>query len=207
MTCVDFLSFAKDLAVSGAAITGAIVAVKGLGTWKRQLKGQFEYELSRRILVTLFKYRDAVAGVRHPAMWGYEMPKPPADEMENMSDADIHYYGTSKAYQARWDRVQAERTSLYADLLQSEALWGLALKDLFKSLFSLEHELMVTIQSYLSMTNPAVSEIEREAHRNISEKRRDVMYDDQSEKGDSFRQEFQSAIEEIERYLKPKLQY
>jgi hypothetical protein len=201
------LSFAKDLAVSGAAITGAIVAVKGLGTWKRQLKGQFEYELSRRILVTLFKYRDAVAGVRHPAMWGYEMPKPPADEMENMSDADIHYYGTSKAYQARWDRVQAERTSLYADLLQSEALWGLALKDLFKSLFSLEHELMVTIQSYLSMTNPAVSEIEREAHRNISEKRRDVMYDDQSEKGDSFRQEFQSAIEEIERYLKPKLQY
>jgi hypothetical protein len=57
------------------------------------------------------------------------------------------------------------------------------------------------------MTNPAVSEIEREAHRNISEKRRDVMYDDQSEKGDSFRQEFQSAIEEIERYLKPKLQY
>lgn len=207
MTCVDVLSFAKDLAVSGAAITGAIVAVKGLGTWKRQLKGQFEYELSRRILVTLFKYRDAVAGVRHPAMWGYEMPKPPADEMENMSDADIHYYGTSKAYQARWDRVQAERTSLYADLLQSEALWGLALKDLFKSLFSLEHELMVTIQSYLSMTNPAVSEIEREAHRNISEKRRDVMYDDQSEKGDSFRQEFQSAIEEIERYLKPKLQY
>jgi hypothetical protein len=207
VTCSEFFSLAKDLAVSGAAITGAIVAVKGLGTWKRQLKGQFEYELSRRILVTLFKYRDAIAGVRHPAMWGYEMPKPPAEEMENMSDADIHYYGTSKAYQARWDRVQTERTSLYADLLQSEALWGVALKDLFKALFSLEHELMVTIQGYLSMTNPAVSEIEKEALRNISAKRRDIMYDDQSEKGDSFKQEFQGALEEIEKYLKPKLQY
>ncbi len=181
--------------------------MKGLGTWKRQLKGQFEYELSRRILVTLFKYRDAIAGVRHPAMWGYEIAKPPAEEMENMSDADTHYYGTSRAYQSRWDRVQTERTSLYADLLQSEVLWGVALKDLFKALFSLEHELMVTIQSYLSMTNPAVSEIEKEALRDISAKRRDVMYDDQSEKGDSFRQEFQSALEEIEKYLKPKLQY
>lgn len=207
MTCAEFISLTKDLIVSAAAVTGAVVAVLGLDTWKRQLRGQFEYELSRRILVSLFKYRDAIAQVRHPFMWAYEMPKPPDEEMKSMSHDDISYYGTSKAYQARWEKVQTERTSLYADLLQSEALWGQALKDLFKILFNLEHELFITIQNHLRITNPRTSELEKEALRKISLKRRDVMYDDMSETGDDFKREFQNEIDAIEKYLKPKLQY
>ncbi len=62
MSCTEVISVVKDIVLSGAAITGAVVAVKGLGTWQRQLKGQSEYELSRRILVTVFKYRDAIDG-------------------------------------------------------------------------------------------------------------------------------------------------
>jgi len=124
LTCTELVTLAKDLILSGAAIAGAVVAVKGLGTWKRQLRGQSEYELSRRILVTLFKYRDAIAGVRHPAMWAYEMPIPSEDESKNKSREHVKFYGTSKAYQARWDKVQTERTSLYADLLEAEAIWG-----------------------------------------------------------------------------------
>jgi hypothetical protein len=140
-------------------------------------------------------------------MWAYEMPKPSAEELERMSDEQAKYFGTSKAYQARWDRVQTERTDLYADLLQSEALWGTGLKDLFRALFDLEHELLITIQHYLRLTNPDTDEYEKEAIRKISMKRRDIMYDDLSENGDDFRQEFQRGIEAIERYLKPKLQY
>lgn len=207
MTCLEFVTLVKDLLVGAAAITGAVVAVIGLSTWKRQLRGQFEYELSRRILVTLFKYRDAIAGVRHPAMWSYEMPKPPVEELKTMSDEDVRYYGTSKAYQARWERVQTERTSLYADLLQSEALWGRDLKDLFSVLFNLEHELLITIQHHLRVTNPRTSTIEKDAIRKIIEKRRDIMYDDTSDGGDDFKREFQGGIEAIEKFLKPKLQY
>lgn len=207
MTYIEFMTLVKDMLVGAAAIIGAIVAVIGLSTWKRQLRGQFEYELSRRILVTLFKYRDAIAGVRHPAMWSYEMPKPPAEEQKTMADEDIRYYGTSKAYQARWERVQTERTSLYADLLQSEALWGRSLKDLFNTLFNLEHELLIAIQHYLRVTNPRTSMIEKDAVRKVIEKRRDIMYDDMSDSGDDFKNEFQSGIEAIEKYLKPKLQY
>lgn len=111
-----------DLVLSSAAITGAVVAVKGLGTWQRQLKGQSEYELSRRILVSVFKYRDAINGVRNPVMWAYEMPSPPEEEAVKMSREQIRFYGTSKAYQARWDKVQTEKASLYADLLEAEAI-------------------------------------------------------------------------------------
>lgn len=207
MTYTEFVTLSKDLILSGAAIMGAIVAIKGLSTWKRQLRGQSEYELSRRILVTLFKYRDAVAGVRHPVMWAYEMPSPSEDESKSTSSEHVRFYGTSKAYQARWDKVQNERTSLYADLLEGEAIWGDELKKLFKSLFNLEHELFTSVRHYIELINPDTKEASKEAIRNIDKKRRDIMYDDLSEEGDDYRKDFQRGVEAIEKYLKPKLHY
>jgi len=207
LTCTEIVALLKDLVLSGAAITGAVVAVKGLGTWRRQLKGQSEYELSRRILVSVFKYRDAINGVRHPAMWAYEMPSPPEDEAAKMSPDQIRFYGTSKAYQARWDKVQAERTSLYADLLEAEAIWGAELKQLFKKVFDLEHELFTRIRHYIEIISPDTSEAKKVAITKIDNKARDIMYDDLSEEPDEYKKDLISAIEQIEKYLKPKLSH
>ena len=205
MTCPELVALVKDLILSGAAITGAVVAIKGLNTWQRQLKGQSEYDLSRRILVSLFKYRDTINGVRHPAMWAYEMPTPPDEEAKSMSRDQIRFYGTSKAYQARWEKVQNERTSLYADLLEAEALWGGELKELFKVVFDLEHELFTSIRHYIELINPDTAEASKEAIRNIDKKRRDIMYDDLSDEGDEYKNDFKIGVENIEKYLKPKL--
>jgi len=164
---MEVFTLIKDIVLVGAAITGATVAVKGLGTWQRQLKGQSEYELSRRILVSLFKYRDAINGVRHPTMWSYEMPNPPEEDIKTMSSEQIRFYGTSKAYQIRWDKVQEERTSLYADLLEAEAIWGTALNDHFKVVFDLQHELFTRIRHYLELLNPDTHEATKEAIRKI----------------------------------------
>ncbi|SDY01245.1 hypothetical protein [Nitrosomonas sp. Nm58] len=207
MTCAEIVTLLKDIVLSGAAITGAVVAVKGLGTWQRQLKGQSEYELSRRILVSVFKYRDAINGVRHPAMWAYEMPSPPEEEATKMSWEQIRFYGTSKAYQARWDKVQAERTTLYADLLEAEAIWGAELKELFKGVFDLEHELFTRIRHYVELINPDTDAASKEAIRNIDKNARDIMYDNLSEEPDEYKRDIISAVEKIEKYLKPKLSH
>lgn len=163
MPCSEFIALAKDLIISAAAVTGAVVAVKGLGAWKNQLKGRSEYELARRLLVGLFKYRDAVHGIRNPVIWVYEMPTPPQDEADKMSREQIQFYGTSKAYQARWDKAQNERTQLYADLLESEALWGIDLKRLFEKIYELEHELFTNIRRYLDLINPDSTDGHKEA--------------------------------------------
>ena len=205
MTCSELVVLARDLILSGAAITGAVVAIKGLSTWQRQLKGQSEYDLSRRILVSLFKYRDTINGVRYPAMWAYEMPTPPDEEAKGMSSDQIQFYGTSKTYQVRWDKVQNERTNLYADLLEAEALWGDELKELFKVVFDLEHELFTSIRHYIELINPDTNEASKEAIRNIDKKRRDIMYDDLSDGGDEYKNDLKVGVENIEKYLKPKL--
>ena len=207
MTYPEIAAFIKDLILSGAAITGAVVAIKGLGTWKQQLRGQSEYDLSRRILVTLFKYRDAINGVRHPAMFAYEMPSPPEDESKGKSSEQIHFHGLSKAYQARWNKVQTERTSLYADLLKGEAIWGNELNGIFKSLFNLEHELYTCVRHYLELINPDTEDATKKAITKIRNNRRDILYADFSNDGDEYKKEFQLRVEEIEKYLKPKLHY
>ena len=135
------------------------------------------------------------------------MPSPPEDEAKKMSDEQIRFYGTSKAYQARWDKVQSERTNLYADLLEAEAIWGNVLKDLFKKIFDLEHELFTRIRHYIELINPDTNEASKEAIRKIDEKKRDIMYDDLGEEPDEYKQELISAIEGIEKYLKPKLSH
>lgn len=207
MNYAEMVSLLKDIVLAGAAITGAVVAVKGLGTWQRQLKGQSEYELSRRILVSALKYRDAINGVRHPAMWADEMPSPPEDVASKMSRDKVRFYGKLKGYQARWDKVKTERTSLYADLLEAEAIWGNELNVLFKGVFDLEHELFTRTRHYLELINPDTSEASREAIIDLDRKARDVLYDHLSEEPDEFKHDLISAIEVIEKYLKPKLKH
>ena len=205
MTGMEIVTIIKDIILVGVAITGAIVAVKGLNTWQRQLTGQSEYDLSRRILVSLFKYRDAINGVRHPMMWGYEMPNPPQEEAKTMSREELRFYGTSKAYQTRWDKVQEQRTALYADLLEAEAIWGNELELLFKEVFDLQHELFTRIRHYIELIDPDTEESSKEAIRNIDKKHRDIMYDDLSDEPDEYKSDLLSAILNIETYLKPKL--
>ena len=89
MAITEIVTLLKDILLGGAAITGAFIANKGLTTWKRQHKGNSEYELSRRILVTLYKYRDAIDGVRHPAIWENEMPSPPEEKIKSMTGDEI----------------------------------------------------------------------------------------------------------------------
>ena len=203
LTWTEFIALFKDFVLSVAAITGAIVAVKGLGTWQRQLKGQSEYELARRILVTLYKYRDRIDGVRYPGMWPHEMPFPSEDEAKKMSAEQIQSYGTSMAYQARWDKVQLERTSLNADLLEAEAIWGDELKNLFAKVFDLEFDLFICISQYAAIKYP--DEASKETIRNIVKKKRDIRFDYLGGKPDDYKQDLIIAFENIEKYLKPKL--
>jgi len=138
-------------------------------------------------------------------MWGYEMPNPPQEEAKTMSREELRFYGTSKAYQTRWDKVQEQRTALYADLLEAEAIWGNELELLFKEVFDLQHELFTRIRHYIELIDPDTEESSKEAIRNIDKKHRDIMYDDLSDEPDEYKSDLLSAILNIETYLKPKL--
>lgn len=205
MEFYEFLVFIKDFIVAMAAIFGTFIAKKGLDTWRRQLKGQSEYELSRRILVTLFKYRDAINSVRNPLFYGFEISYPTESESKSMTPDEIDFYGVSKAYQARWDKVYDEKKILYVDLLESEAIWGGRLKDIFKNIYDLENELRLTFTLYLNSINPKTEIKDKELYSSYLKSSKNIMYEFPGNNHDEFKKNMTSAIDTVEVYLKPKL--
>lgn len=204
----SLISTLSDIAVGGAAVIGAVVAWKGLGTWRQQLKGANEYELARRILKCTYHLRDAIAAARSPVMFGGEMPKPPSEESARMGAEQIRFYGTTRAYEERWRNVQERRSALQAELLEAEALWGAKLKPLFQPLFTLQHELWVAIHLYIQSINPDSPAGNSHAFSKLlHEKHGDVMYDlsEGEDKPDRFAKAVQLAINSIEEELRKHL--
>jgi hypothetical protein len=200
------LAIVRDLVVIITAGIGSYVALAGLSTWKRQLKGQTDHELARRILVTLYRYRDAINGVRHPAMFGNEFSEPPEDKRNAMSSAQIRFYGLANVYRKRWDRVQNQRVELDAELLEAEAIWGAELKtEIFPSVFDLEWEVQVCVRNHLKMNDPAENAETKRVIDKIKKSKRDVLYDALEKQGDEFSNDFARAVGNIEKFLKPKL--
>jgi hypothetical protein len=206
MTCaLDYVPLVKDISLSLAAIVGAYVALRGLSTWNRQLKGGVEYELTRRILKITYRLREAIKGVRNPVMWAGEMPSPDPQNAATMSHEQIRFYGMSKAYQQRWDKVSAVRADLQTELLEAEALWENKLHGLFEPLFKLQHELFVTVHFHVMACNPEEEIETRKAMSDIGRKRRDILYDLSGETEDEFSKDLAQAIKSIEAFLKPHL--
>jgi hypothetical protein len=201
----QIIAIVKDVVVAAAAVVGAAVAVRGLNTWNRQLKGGAEYELARRILKVTYRLRDAIKGVRHPVMWAEEMPMPAEAEAAKMSRDDISFYGSSRAYQSRWQKVADVRTELQTELLEAEVLWGSELGKRFQALYKLEHELVVAIRSSVTLSDPKASEARKNAVQKRQAAARDITYDELSEEGDEFTKDVVRAIGPIEEYLKPHL--
>lgn len=188
--------------ISAIGTSGGLwIAYQGLSTWKKQLKGNTEYDLSRRIIVSLLKHKNAINGVRFPAIFANEMPEPPEDNPEYKDHTKRHYYGKSQVYQTRWENVQNISTELRADLMEAEAIWGEQFVDLFKKIFELEHELFMAVRNHLDATNPFSSYEDRQAMQQIIRGKRDILYDHLTEDGDDYKNELNAEIKKIKEYL------
>lgn len=205
MFILNNLSVIKDFVLMIVSVIGAFVALKGLSTWNRQLKGSVEYDLARRLLKSTYKLRDAMRGVRNPFMTNQEMPEPPLEHGEDMKYEQIRHYGIEKAYLARWDKVNDIRTELQADMLEGEAIWGADLYPVFKDLFDLHLELFRNVRNYVEASNPNINSAIREATQIAMRKNRDVLYDMSADEPDEFTKDVTKALGKIEAYLKPHL--
>ena len=206
MTIAEIVAPLKDVVLGGAAIVGAVVAWRGLKTWKRQLKGGVEYELARRLLRCTYKYRDALSWVRHPMMLASEMPLPPEENRARMNQEEIRHYGSGAGYQARWNGVTTARNNLQAEILEAEVLWGASARATFAPLYKLQHELFGAIYLYLRSMDPKLSEQSRHSLSESLAKKRDIVFDLSGPEPDEFVVDLNSAVNKIEEFVKPHLE-
>lgn len=129
MSCiVSIIAGFKDLAIGGAAVTTAVVAITGLKSWQRELKGKAEFDVARGLVRATYKLRDEVQSCRSPFVAGSEFPEGSYRERgngttEEVADAWAHVYIT------RWGYVQEALREFDAQSLEAEALWGQEVRD------------------------------------------------------------------------------
>lgn len=200
----QYVDVVKNIVLACTGVFAGYVAWQGLTTWRRQLYGNAEYDLVKRLLLASYRLREEFKKVRHPAMWGSEMPSPPKEM--NLNADQTHFYGMQQAYMKRWEGIDSISADLNSSLLEAEVLWGASVRGSFDELIKLRHELLRAISLHLQSSNPSESQEGRRAAGQLSRKGRDIMYDlSTNEEPDQYTKDVQNAIAEIENAMKPHI--
>lgn len=200
----SYVGIVKDSASTVVACVGAYVGLRGLHTWRRQIKGQSEHAAARAVLRGIYKWREAIAAARHPFISAAEMEITEGERQHGPAKAQL--YKIDKAYNARWARVLEARGELKVDMFDARALWKDDLSKPIEKLERLTGELYRAINRHLRMQDTTQSEDALEIVRRAHTERREVLFSQwNDEDPDPYSDEFDSAVEEIENYLRPKI--
>ncbi|MBO2696781.1 hypothetical protein [Shewanella algae] len=148
MSTTEIITAIKDIALAGAAITTATVAILGLKSWSRELKGKAEFEVGRALILATYKLRDELKYARSPWYSGYEFPKDyPRNSDERTADIEANAY--AHIYYKRWKPVAEAIQEFEAQALEGEALWGKPMRDKTNEMKQCARNLQVSIDAFI----------------------------------------------------------
>ncbi|NTU50397.1 MAG: hypothetical protein HGA87_05900, partial [Desulfobulbaceae bacterium] len=150
----EVVGIVKDIVLTLAAIVAGYVGIRGLSTWRRQLRGNTEYQLARNVLASVYELREAISSVRNPFMQYSKEPDLPADKLKELSQREREWQALAQAYQRRWEPVPKAIAKLDANLLEAEVVWGSEIRAKAAPLNRLAGELLIVLQDHLEARNP-----------------------------------------------------
>lgn len=207
-------SLTKDVfAIFGTVIGAVISAVTvgaaiyfgraGLHTWRKQLKGSADHDLARRLLIELYKLRDAIQRARSPGIFSFEST-PFEGEVASTDPKQASYDNSARAYRRRLAAMDSARNPLLATMLEAEAVWGGKLKELMEHVFKLEREFVIYVRLYLLSINPERTVQSSLSHQQLEDGRRNVLYDLFGPE-DAYWEEMVKALDCVEKHLRARL--
>jgi len=173
----------REILLTAAPVAAILIAWSGLNTWKRQLKGSHDFDLSRRLLLTVYRCQDALKMARNSFVQPGE------------SDKDREDWEAS-AYENRWKAAAATMSELRAAVLESKVSWGENFDKEMKGLQTLAIRLMVAIRHYLA------SKQKGPGGRMFGEKDEKVLWGMDE---DAYEKELEMIVEAFEKKIIPKL--
>lgn len=184
----------KEIVVSGAALTGAIVACNGLSAWKAQAKGQRDERVSHQLLVSLYELIDAINHLRTTeACFGIDLPI----LEESRKTRSIQY-------NKEIEKVNKANNLMRANLLEAEAFWGEEINRLFDPIEELRREVE---SAAIYRINVIEGDTESKLFsQKMLENTRPVFYSlIDSQQPDGYSNELEKSVKKIEGYLREKL--
>lgn len=141
----DAVALVRDLVLTAGACVGMYVGYKGLKTWQKKLVGEQDFELARKLLLSIYRYRDAILAARRWQYSATDVSKAnQAASGEATDDASL-----SSVYHGRLGVAAEARRLLEAQLEEAEVLWGTDPTASIVPLSKLEAELIFAVELYL----------------------------------------------------------
>jgi len=199
----SYVTLIKDIVIILSTAIAAVIAILGLQTWKKQLKGKTEYELAQKILRTTYQFREALAWVRYPIVFENEELGAAEEVISKNSPSANKTFGRKQRaiYERRWQKVREASIELDSFPIEAEAIWGQAAKQSFKPLLNCAGTLFSTLVVYLDRMEHAEVSYSHEAKI----KDHQIVFAAPDEKDNFFTDEITGAIRKIENFPKPYL--
>lgn len=118
-----WITIIKDIVVAISTASMAILAYRGITTWRKELKGKAEYQLAKNVLKAVYKVRDAFKIVRHPFIYSYEYPEKMTDHSGHLK-SEYNYEGTLNVYEKRFEKLDEAFRDLEEKHFDAQVEWG-----------------------------------------------------------------------------------
>lgn len=199
---LDTITATKDVILSIAGITTAIVAIRGLSTWNRQLRGAADFDVARSLAKCTYKLRDKIQACRSPMIWAHEFP-PEYREAGFTRTPQQQANGYAFVYANRWEPVFEALQEFDATTLEAEALWGGAVRTATDELRSVARKVNAGIDSYIedAASDGHIFTVDREFGKEI----RAIISATSSQQDNPINIALHKAVEGIDALIRPHL--
>jgi hypothetical protein len=205
LSCIQtYLSFAKDIFTIASLAIAGFVAIKGLQTWRHQLKGTADYELSKRLLKATYRLRDALQSARNPLMLAGEIVYAIKETHLDVKpeDKNFHAASTAAVYQVRWKPVQEAYQALELEVLEAEVIWGPDARAATTAIRKNINSLSTALSLYLADMQPNGPRMLNAETRDTFER---IVFSMVAPEEDKYWKELNSAVYGIEEVARPHL--
>lgn len=180
------ISALADIITATAITAGILIATIGLNTWRKQLRGTTEYELAKRLLLQVYRLRDALQYTRSPFLSAGE-----AGEIPEGISWEI------AAYNHRWNTVREAASKLSTVTLECEVVWGNDIDNLTRELRSHVFTLSNAVDAFIrAKEDPSFRD-------DFTREMRNILYSHGS--SDPYEVTLKEKILAFEEYVKPHL--
>ena len=202
LTAPEFIAAGKDVSLAIAGLTTAIVAVLGLKSWSRELRGKTSFEVARNMAKATYKLRDEVSLFRAPMVRASEFP----DDYHTAGlkkAGDVVASGYGHVFANRWQPVYAALQEFDTQTLEAEALWGEAVRSKADVLRKLLVKLSAAIEAFID--NFASEGENFKSDKEFGRKIRSEVFAAPSDLKNPLTVEIVAAVKALEDELRPHL--
>jgi hypothetical protein len=202
MLPAETISAISDVVLALAGVTTAGVAIYGVKSWARELRGRATFEVARSLARATYRLRETIRQARSPLIRAYEFP----EDYEH-SAVSVNRESEGRAYAHIFSKRLAPVWTAYEEFdiqsLEAEALWGSDIREKTDKLRSLVRKLAAAAEAYID--NEASGRENFNSDKDFGRQIRSEVFAAPGQKDNELSSLIAEAVAAIENELRPHL--